>query len=198
LEDRIIEGRNHFDYNSDMHDRNEIGAQCVAGDVFRIAPPPVVPWIFLCAVGLLAGAALALFGILGKAHYGWGGVGAVLAVASLCWFLKFVRLRPDSDCLVIGTNRFQYVQRRNQVIGQVPFANIAAAVLSKTDGGNSLWVQLIEPASSETFWPGGIGMMDVMYCDCGYHLVIGKHLQAPALLVLDTLLRRIEVSRRGD
>ncbi len=192
-----VESQDHFDYNLNMHDRNEIGAQCVAGEVFPIARPAVLLRIVLCVVGLLAAAGLTSFWIFGKAHPGWGVVGAVLAAVPLYCFVRFLRPSPDSGCLVIGIDRIQYVQRPNQVIGQIPFANISAVVLNKTDGGHSLWVQLIEPASLETFWPGGIGMMDVTYDECGYHLVVGKHLQVPAPLVLDTVLKRIEVSRRG-
>lgn len=162
----------------------------ITGEEHRLAAGPLVLLSVLYLFGILLGVTFAALWAMGLATWMLGVAGLVFIAGCLYMAPETVRPLISGQSLVIGDDRFQFTSGKDNVIGQVPYSNVAEIVLNGADGGKSLWVRLDNPESPDTFWPGGSDLMNVIYSQCEYHLVVGKGLQTPAPTLLEKLSTR--------
>ena len=166
----------------------------IAGETFPVSRGRSIGLVVLYILGILLGAVFVILWAIGEAQIGLGLAG--IAIAGLCLYLLPDSLKPSvsGEALVLAVDRLQYVRGTNDVIGQIVYTNIKAVSMNQADGQLSLWIELHEPAADGNWWPGGLETMEVIFAQCGHHVVAGKHLP----ITPQALMAKIESMRHEN
>ena len=176
---------------SNTTENSPVASPLATGESFPISRGKFAGLSLIYIFGILLGVGFVALWATGMAEMGLGLAG--IAIAGVCLYLLPESLKPAAagEALILGEDRLQYVRGGNDVIGQVPYGNIAAVVLNPADGHQSLWVLLGDATASDTWWPGGKDSMETIFAQCGHHLVVGKHLQVSAKALLDKIQAKL-------
>ena len=157
--------------------------ELVTGETFLVARGRSIGLLSAYVFGILLGVVFVVLWLTGTAEMGLGIAGIV--IAGFCGYLLPDTLKPSvaGESLVLGNDRLQFVQGTNDVVGQIFYANVKRISLNQADGHKSIWIELIDPATDGTRWPGGLDLMEIIHSQCEHHVVAGKNLSiTPHLL----------------
>ena len=111
-------------------------------------------------------------------------VGLFFAVIGLALLPVFVMGMFSNKRLVIGRDRIQVVKGEGNVVGQIPYDNVARVELLKEEQFEAVGIDLQDPNRPDTVWPGGQAGYDFGRKEFGYEISLGHdcELRPPAIL----------------
>lgn len=166
--------------------------QPVDGEAIRLSRAKY--WLEVILSGLLS---FLIWIVYGKGVLLQGGVWIVAFPMILTRVHSLLLLRQimRDHRIVLGSDRMQLLENADEVLGEVPYANVAdAEVISDRNGGKRVVISLVGLREGETFWPARRWLCKT-YCKPirGWDtIVIERYFGLPLEQIVDRLLERVE------
>jgi hypothetical protein len=122
-------------------------------------------------------------------------VGGICALAGAFMLYGHWPAMAFAERVVIGRDRLQLVVKEGEVIGQIPYENIAEMGL--WTAARSIKLRLIEAEQPDTLWPNQRELRRIL-TPLGFDLFFGQDFEEPAENILEKLRERYEVYRTAN
>jgi hypothetical protein len=116
-------------------------------------------------------------------------VGGICALAGAFMIYGYWPALALSERVIIGRDRLQLVVRDGEVIGQIPYDNIAE--MGIWNPARSIKLRLIEAERADTLWPNKMEFKR-MLTPSNFDLIFGQDYEEPAESILEELRKRFE------